>query len=88
MSSHLYHLVTTPAPSAPPPLFHSPLSRLQQKNVTSDATMGKTGRIYLPSQPVGTMALAKMKGLKRERRQEAAERKQKRHRGKGEGGEQ
>ena len=50
--------------------------------------MGKTGRIYLPSQPVGTMALAKMKGLKRERRQEAAERKQKRHRGKGEGGEQ
>ena len=47
----------------------------QEKNVGSDALAGKVGRIYMPPQKVDTVALSKMKGLKRERRQATGERK-------------
>lgn len=46
---------------------------LQQKNVGSDVLEGKVGRIYMPKQEVEKMALAKPKGVKRERRAAAAE---------------
>jgi ribosome production factor 2 len=49
---------------------------VQEKNVDSDALVGKVGRIYMPPQKVDTIALNKMKGLKRERRQATGERKQ------------
>lgn len=39
----------------------------------SDVLEGKVGRIYMPKQDVGGMALAKPKGVKRERRAAAAE---------------
>ena len=39
----------------------------------SDVLEGKVGRIYMPKQDVGSMALAKPKGVKRERRAAAAE---------------
>lgn len=42
------------------------------KNVSGDSLAGKVGRIYMPKQEVGDMALSKMKGLKRERREVAA----------------
>jgi ribosome production factor 2 len=42
------------------------------KNVSTDSLAGKVGRMYVPSQDVGEMALSKMKGLKRERRDAAA----------------
>lgn len=48
---------------------------LQEKNVGSDLLEGKIGRIYMPKQKVDGMALAKPKGLKRERREAAIERK-------------
>eukprot|EP01018_Ginkgo_biloba_P003296 Gb_27395 [translate_table: standard] len=44
------------------------------KNVSGDLISGKVGKIYVPKQEVGDMALAKMKGLKRERREAAAAR--------------
>lgn len=44
------------------------------KNVSTDSLAGKVGRMYVPSQEVGEMALTKMKGLKRERREKAAAR--------------
>lgn len=47
----------------------------QEKNVGSDTLDGKVGRIYMPKQKVDKVALAKMKGLKRERRTAAEERK-------------
>lgn len=50
---------------------------MQEKNVGSDNLDGKVGRIYMPKQTVDTMALAKPKGTKRARRQEAADRKSK-----------
>lgn len=40
----------------------------KQKNVTTEALDGKVGRIYMPKQDVDSMALRKMKGLKRERK--------------------
>lgn len=46
---------------------------LQEKNVGSDLLEGKVGRIYMPRQEVDKMALAKPKGLKRARREAAAE---------------
>lgn len=46
---------------------------LQVKNVGSDMLDGKVGRIYMPKQEVDSMALNKMKGLKRERREARAE---------------
>lgn len=42
------------------------------KNVSGDLIAGKVGKLYVPKQEVGDMALAKMKGLKRERREAAA----------------
>lgn len=44
----------------------------KQKNVAGDVLDGKVGRIYMPKQNVETMALNKMKGLKRERRDNKA----------------
>jgi len=57
-------------PRAPP---HPASLLLQQKNVGSDVLEGKVGRIYMPTQEVDNMALAKPKGVKRERRAAAAE---------------
>lgn len=54
-------------PSPAPPVLP------QEKNVGSDVLEGKVGRIYMPAQEVDKMALAKPKGLKRERRAVAAE---------------
>jgi len=56
--------------------YDLPLPPVQEKNVDSDALAGKVGRIYMPPQKVDTIALNKMKGLKRERRQATGERKQ------------
>lgn len=53
------------------------LGKKKEKNVGSDALDGKVGRIYMPKQKVDTMALSKPKGVKREKRKEAAERKKK-----------
>ena len=44
----------------------------KQKNVAGDVLDGKVGRIYMPKQNVETIALNKMKGLKRERRENKA----------------
>lgn len=49
------------------------LDKKKQKNVGSDVLEGKVGRIYMPKQEVDKMALAKPKGVKRERRVAAAE---------------
>ncbi len=50
-----------------------PLSpNTQEKNVQEDVLDGKVGRIYMPQQSVDGIALRKMKGLKRERREAAA----------------
>lgn len=46
-------------------------SKKKVKNVSRDSLSGKVGRIYMPQQEVDTIALAKMKGLKR-RRQETS----------------
>lgn len=51
--------------------FYPPF--LQVKNVGSDVLDGKVGRIYMKPQNMATMGLAKMKGLKRERRKAAAD---------------
>ncbi len=45
---------------------------VQLKNSSTDMLDGKVGRIYMPKQSVDTLALHKMKGLKRERRHAAA----------------
>lgn len=50
------------------------LTKKKVKNVGSDELDGKVGRIYMPRQEVDTIALRKMKGLKRERREAAGER--------------
>jgi hypothetical protein len=49
--------------------------RAQEKNVHSDMLEGRVGRIYMPKQKVDSMALSKMKGLRRERRAAAGDRK-------------
>ncbi len=51
------------------------IGKKKEKNIGFDSLAGKVGRIYMPPQKVDTMALSKMKGLKRERRSETAERK-------------
>ncbi|GAQ80142.1 hypothetical protein KFL_000470160 [Klebsormidium nitens] len=43
------------------------------KNTAMDSLAGKVGRIYMPKQEVDKLGLSKMKGLKRERRDVAAE---------------
>lgn len=45
------------------------------KNVASDTLDGKVGKIYVPRQDLDSIALNKMKGAKRERRDAAASRK-------------
>lgn len=45
----------------------------QVKNVGSNLLEGKVGRIYMPRQEVDKLALAKPKGVKRARREAAAE---------------
>lgn len=47
------------------------LTKKKEKNVGTDVLEGKVGRIYMPKQDVASMALRKMKGLKRERREAA-----------------
>ncbi len=47
------------------------------KNVGSDPLDGKVGKIYVPRQDLNSIALNKMKGAKRERRDAAADRKKK-----------
>ena len=59
----------------------------KQKNVSTDMLEGKVGRIYMPKQNVDSMALNKMKGLKRERREAKATAKEERRDGGGGGGE-
>jgi len=40
------------------------------KNVTKDPVQGKLGKVYMPDQQVGKLALSSdIKGLKRERRE-------------------
>mmetsp|Transcript_22064 Transcript_22064/g.61231 ORF Transcript_22064/g.61231 Transcript_22064/m.61231 type:complete len:328 (-) Transcript_22064:163-1146(-) len=41
------------------------------KNTSMDNLEGKVGRIYMPKQDIDTVALSKMKGVKRERREQA-----------------
>lgn len=53
------------------------LTRKKEKNVGTDLLEGRVGRIYVPKQDVDTIALNKMKGLKRERREAAEEKKEK-----------
>lgn len=46
------------------------LTKKKEKNVTKDPIEGKIGKIYMPNQKVGSVALPnKAKGLKRERRE-------------------
>ncbi|GAB4822405.1 hypothetical protein N2152v2_009451 [Parachlorella kessleri] len=47
------------------------LTKKKEKNVGADELDGKVGRIYMPKQDVDNIALRKMKGLKRERREAA-----------------
>lgn len=47
------------------------LHKKKEKNVSSDLLDGRVGRIYMPKQDLGELALHKMKGLKRERRHAA-----------------
>jgi ribosome production factor 2 len=68
---------------APPELMRDALKqprlgKVKQKNVGFDSLEGKVGRIYLPKQDLGTIALAKSKGVKRQKHEAAAERKEKR----------
>jgi ribosome production factor 2 len=53
------------------------LEQKKQKNVGGDILDGKIGRIYMPKQDVDEIALGKMKGVKRERREKAASGKKK-----------
>ncbi len=53
------------------------VKRKKKKNV-KDTLEGSVGRLYVEPQDVSAMALAKHKGVKRERRDEAAARKAKR----------
>ncbi|KAK9824979.1 hypothetical protein WJX81_002634 [Elliptochloris bilobata] len=49
------------------------LGKKKEKNVSADLLDGKVGRIYMPKQDVGGIALHKMKGLKRKRQAAAAD---------------
>eukprot|EP00879_Flechtneria_rotunda_P021146 GHRR01022278.1.p3 GENE.GHRR01022278.1~~GHRR01022278.1.p3 ORF type:complete len:158 (+),score=66.93 GHRR01022278.1:1234-1707(+) len=49
------------------------ITKKKEKNVGTDMLDGRVGRIYMPRQQVDKVALSKMKGLKRERREAAAE---------------
>lgn len=49
------------------------LDKKKEKNVSFDSLEGKVGRVYMPKQDLNSMALNKMKGLKRERQSAAAD---------------
>lgn len=49
------------------------LEKKKEKNVSFDSLEGKVGRIYMPKQDLDSMALNKMKGLKRERQNAAGD---------------
>ena len=49
----------------------------KQKNVKADVLDGKVGKVYVQRQDVSKIAMGKMKGAKRERREAAAQRKTK-----------
>lgn len=49
------------------------IDKKKEKNVSYDSLEGKVGRIYMPKQDLNSMALNKMKGLKRERQTAAAD---------------
>ena len=51
------------------------LGKRKQKNVAFEETDGRVGRIYMPSQDLSEVAQAKGKGVKRARRDAAADRK-------------
>lgn len=55
------------------------LGKKKQKNVNFEELEGKVGRIYMPKQDIATVNASKGKGLKRERRTEAKQRKAKKH---------
>jgi ribosome production factor 2 len=55
------------------------LTPKKQKNVKGDVLDGKVGKVYVPRQDLGSLNQGKMKGAKRERRELAAARKQKRN---------
>lgn len=54
------------------------VEKKKEKNVGYDSLEGKVGRIYMPKQDLNSMALNKMKGLKRERQTAAADAAEKR----------
>lgn len=53
---------------------HAPRSHKKQKNVSFEELDGKVGRIYMPKQDLVGLNLVKAKGVKRQRREAAAER--------------
>lgn len=53
------------------------LTPKKQKNVKADVLDGKVGKVYVQRQDVSKIAMGKMKGAKRERREAAAQRKTK-----------
>jgi len=55
--------------------YAQPAPPKQWKNVGKDSLAGTVGRVFVPRQEIGEMALAKPKGTKRQRRESAAERK-------------
>lgn len=59
------------------------LTGKKQKNVKADVLDGKVGKVYVQRQDLDKIAMGKMKGAKRERREAAADRKSKRKAGGG-----
>ena len=81
------------APDAAKAAYTQPAGAKQRKNVGTDSLVGTVGRVFVPRQEVGDMALRKPKGVKRQRREAAADRSAKKQaagdaRGGGEGGEE
>jgi len=60
---------------------HPKLGKKKQKNVGFEPLEGRVGRIYMPTQDLNTVAIVKPKGVKRDRRLAAKERKAKKHAG-------
>lgn len=61
-------------PDAAKAAYKQPAPPKQRKNVGTDALAGTVGRVFVPRQEIGDMALRKPKGVKRQRREAAAER--------------
>ncbi|MEW5301825.1 MAG: hypothetical protein WDW38_008456 [Sanguina aurantia] len=51
------------------------LGKKKEKNISMDELAGKVGRIYMPPQKMDTLALGKLKGVRREKREKAAAKK-------------